>query len=140
MIYNTRPARVVKLLGEAFAGLEMLFEGKLCVLTLTKEHFKRADASNEDVEDIVEQSLTIKGTQVGILFSQMLDTDEIRIAFRSKGDIFIRDVATKFNGGGHQHAAGARLYNIPMDEAKAMVIKEVEKLIVNCQLLMLNCF
>ncbi|MFH1052687.1 MAG: bifunctional oligoribonuclease/PAP phosphatase NrnA [bacterium] len=131
-IYSTRPPRVIKLLGEAFAGLEMLLDGKLCVMTLTKEHFNRAGASNEDVEDIVEQSLTIQGTQVGILFSQMLESEEIRISFRSKGDINIRDVAVKFNGGGHQHAAGARLFNMPMEEAKAMVIEEVEKMLGNC--------
>jgi len=130
-IYNTRPPRVVKLFGEAFAGLEILFDGKVCVMTLTREHFKRAGAKNEDVEDIVEQSLTIKNVEIGILFSEMLDSDEIRISFRSKGDINIREVAVKFNGGGHQHAAGARFYNASIEEAKKLMLKEVGELITN---------
>jgi len=128
-IYNTRPARVMKLFGEAFAGIELMADGKLCIMTLTKKHFLKAGAKNEDVEDIVEQSLAIQNVQVGILFSEMLDSDEIRISFRSKGDIFIRDVAVKFNGGGHQHAAGARIYNTPMDVAKKLVIHDVLKIL-----------
>jgi phosphoesterase RecJ-like protein len=130
-IYNTRPPRVMKLFGEAFAGLEILLDGKLCVMTLSKKEFQRAGAVNEDVEDIVEQSLTIEGVQVGILLSEILNSDEIRVSFRSKGDIFIRDIAVKFNGGGHQNAAGARFYNTPLEKAKMLVVEEIKKLFEN---------
>jgi bifunctional oligoribonuclease and PAP phosphatase NrnA len=125
-IYNIRPSKVVKLLGEAFGGLELFFSGELCVMTLDKSLFLRAGAVEEDVEDIVEQSLTIEGVKVGILFSECLQKEEIRISFRSKGDISVRDIALKFNGGGHKNAAGARIFNTSLNEAKRLVLKEME--------------
>ncbi|MFC2131428.1 bifunctional oligoribonuclease/PAP phosphatase NrnA [Bacteroidota bacterium] len=128
-IYNIRPSRVVKLTGEAFAGHEILLNGSLCIMTLKREHFLKAGALDEDVEDIVEQSLTIEGVKIGILFSESLKKDEIRISFRSKGDISVRDIAVKFNGGGHKPAAGARLNNISIEEAKEKIIEAVGEIL-----------
>lgn len=127
-IYNIRPFKSVKLLGEAFAGMELHFDGKLCIMALEKEHFERANAGEEDVEDIVENFLTIKGVKVGVLISDSLTTQEVRISFRSKDDISIRDIAMQFDGGGHKHAAGARVYNTAIDEVKHRVIKAISKI------------
>lgn len=127
-IYNIRSAKAIKLLGIAFAGLEILRFGQLCLMCLTKNDFKKAVAEEEDVEDIVEQTLTIRNVKVGILLSESLKNDEIRVSFRSKGDISVRDLAVKFNGGGHKNAAGARFYNQSLDFTKQMLLNEIDKM------------
>jgi phosphoesterase RecJ-like protein len=126
-IYNIRPKQVVKLLGEAFAGLETI-DDKICILTLCREHFEKANACEEDVEDIVEQSLTIENIKLGILLSESLNKDEIRVSFRSKGDISVRDLAVKFNGGGHKNAAGARFFNQSIEDAKKLILDELKNM------------
>lgn len=128
-IYNIRPFKSVKLLGEAFANLELYYDGTLCLMALSKGHFQRSGASEEDVEDIVENFLTIKGVKIGVLLSESLTNDEIRISFRSKDDISIREIALKFNGGGHKHAAGARVYNTPLKDVKSKIIEAVSEVL-----------
>lgn len=121
-IYNQASLPAMKLLGEALAGAEIYYEGKLCVLTLEAEQFEKCGATQYDVEGIVEHSHELKGVVVGILLSQVPDKAEIRVSFRSKGEYSIRETAVKFGGGGHVHAAGARIYEKSMNEAKQEVI------------------
>jgi bifunctional oligoribonuclease and PAP phosphatase NrnA len=128
-IYNIMPVRVVKLLGQAFKSIELFYEGKVCVMTLRRRDFEEIGAVNEDVEDIVEKSMAIEGVVIGILLSEHTSKEEIRVSFRSKGDISVRDIAVEFNGGGHKNAAGARFFNTAVDDAKNEIIKAIESFI-----------
>ena len=124
-VYNKNPFRSMKLLGEAFAGMELYNEGQFCLMSLKKEHFDRTGAIEDDVEGFVEESLHVKGVKMGILMTEIADKKEIRVSFRSKGDINVRELALEFGGGGHHHAAGARIYDTPFDTAKEELIKKV---------------
>ncbi len=127
-IYNKRPFRVMKLYGEALVNMELHYDGKLCVMLVTKGSYKRAGAVEEDVEDIVENSLTIEGVKVGVLLSENRSKEEIRISFRGKYDIPARNLALEFGGGGHMQAAGARVHGEPLEKVKNDVIKKAAKL------------
>ena len=51
--------------------------------------------------------------------------EETRVSLRSKG-IDVNAVAASFGGGGHIRAAGCTIER-PLDEAKAIIVKEIEK-------------
>lgn len=121
--YNKNPFQSMKLLGEAFAGMELFHGGKLCVMSLRKEHFERSGANEDDVEGFVEKTLHAKGVEMGILMTEIKERNEIRNSFRSKGDISVRDIAIKFGGGGHKNAAGARVKDYDFDQLKAEIIE-----------------
>jgi phosphoesterase RecJ-like protein len=44
---------------------------------------------------------------------------EIKISFRSKGNIPINELAKEFGGNGHRNAAGARVVGLPLEEVRA---------------------
>jgi phosphoesterase RecJ-like protein len=73
----------------------------------------------DDVEGFVHHTLSIAGVRAGILFVEV--DGEIKCSFRSKGDTGVRDLAAKFGGGGHVHAAGARIRQKSFEEAVPMV-------------------
>ncbi|MFP4544944.1 MAG: DHH family phosphoesterase [Candidatus Kapaibacterium sp.] len=128
-IYNMQKPEALKLLGRAFTSLEHYAGGKAAVMTLTRKDFKETGAAGDDVEGIVENSQSMSGVMLGVLISDNPDADEVRMSFRSKGDVSARDFALKFNGGGHQHAAGARVKHKDIKEVKEALIYEIKKVL-----------
>jgi Exopolyphosphatase-related proteins len=62
-----------------------------------------------DSEGFVNLGLNIKGIKVAALFTENQDT--IRVSLRSKGTFSVNSFARKyFNGGGHERAAGGKLF------------------------------
>lgn len=128
-IYNRIPFKTMILLAEAMKGIELFCENKIAVMTITDDMFKSTDTTESDVEDFVDKTLTIDGTIVGILITEIKDRNETRISFRSKGDLSIRELATHFGGGGHINAAGARIYNSDFYEARKNIIEQARKIV-----------
>jgi len=131
MVYNQSSIAAVKMLGEALSGLQLYFDNQLCIMELTKEMFDRTGCPNDETDTFVEKTLSVRGVKLGILISYLRDKDEIRVSLRSKdGFVNARDVAIAFNGGGHAHASGARISNLPIEEAKKLILQEVNRLVI----------
>jgi len=126
-IYNTNSLQATKILGEALSSIKLYLDGKLCLMMITDDMFRRTGAKNEDIDNFVEKTLSIKGVQIGVLMANVFGKNEIRVSFRSKGSFSVRDVAASFGGGGHLNAAGARLFDMSLDDAKSKVIEEIAK-------------
>ncbi|MFP4527257.1 MAG: DHH family phosphoesterase [Candidatus Kapaibacterium sp.] len=122
-VYNVMPANAAKLLGVALSGMEFYNDGALCVMTINRNQFRETGSKGPDVEGIVENTHAIAGVKLGVLMSEDLDEDEIRMSFRSKDEVPARDLAMQFGGGGHFHAAGARVKHTTMDELKSRLVE-----------------
>ncbi|HRP01892.1 MAG TPA: DHH family phosphoesterase [Candidatus Kapabacteria bacterium] len=131
MVYNQSTLAALKMLGLAFSNLQLFNDQQLCIMELGKDMFDATGATIEDTEGFVEKTLSIKGVKLGILISYLRDKDEIRVSCRSKeGFVNARDVAVQFGGGGHTHAAGARIYNTDIANARNQIMQTVNSLIV----------
>lgn len=131
MVYNQLSEASIKMLGEALSGLQFFFENQLCIMELTKEMFEKTGAKTDETDSFVEKTLSVKGVKLGILISYMPDREEIRVSARSKdGFINAKDIASVFGGGGHIHAAGARIFNSTLNEAKKLILQELNRLII----------
>ena len=93
------------------------------VITLKdREHYHFADG---DSEGFVNLPLMIRDVEVSALFSET--PEYIRVSLRSKGRISVNALANAyFNGGGHERAAGGRLY-MPVDEVRGYFLKSLEQ-------------
>ena len=98
-----------RLLGTALASMELHANGRLCVMSVRRRDLLETLCSVDDVEGFVHHTLSIAGVEMGILFVEV--DGEVKCSFRSKGNVHVRDLAATFGGGGHVHAAGARLRN-----------------------------
>ncbi|MBX3042927.1 MAG: DHH family phosphoesterase [Candidatus Kapabacteria bacterium] len=127
-IYNTGSLAATHILGEALRNIKLYIDGKMSLMMITDDMFRSTGAKNEDIDNFVEKTLALKGIQLGVLISNMPSKNEIRVSFRSKGVISARQLAAKFGGGGHFHAAGARLFDMSLDDAKSKIIEEAAKL------------
>ena len=114
----------------ALASLEFVRDGTVAIQSLTQSDFKTTGASLEDVTGLVNTPMTVGAVRVSILLTQT-QPRLTKISLRSKpamdeGDAFIdvNQLAARFGGGGHVHAAGARV-NMDIDQAKAAVIDAI---------------
>ncbi len=122
-VYNIVPFNKMKLFGEGYSSMELFYDGKLCIAALTTEQMKRTHTSTSDTENFVESLLSITGVKVGILISEIPGVEEMRLSFRSKAGLNIRTLANRFGGGGHDQAAGARVFGSNLWDIKRQVIE-----------------
>lgn len=127
-IYNKNSFNKIRLLGRGYANLELFFDNTFCLMTLKKEDFLETNTNNSDLENFVESLMAIKGIKIGVLIAEIPGSNEIKLSFRSKDNYSVRDLAMKFNGGGHLNASGARVKNGSLASVKTNLIYETKKL------------
>lgn len=98
----------MRLLGYAlFEKMQLFQENKTGIICLDKGDLEKFHAISGDTEGLVNYPLSILGINCSILIIER--KDEIKLSFRSKGDLDVSAIARSyFNGGGHFNAAGGR--------------------------------
>ena len=123
-IYQNNPLNYTKLLGDALTTLEII-EGKIAVICVDSEMFKRNNISFNDVEGIVNYTRDIEGVEVGILLKEK-NYKEIKVSLRSKSNINVNEIASSLSGGGHIRAAGCTIRE-SLDCAREIIVSETLK-------------
>ena len=133
ILEETHSPQRMALQARALSSLEYACGGSVALQSLRIEDFKQSGGGVEDLTGLVNEPMSVGQVRVSILLSQN-SQDLTKISFRSKppkpgadADDFVdvNALANKFGGGGHVHAAGARLA-MPLDQAKATVIAALE--------------
>jgi phosphoesterase RecJ-like protein len=109
-IFNALKSKHLRLLGHCLANrMEIIEEHEFAIIHLTKKDYLDFDIQRGDTEGIVNQLLYVKNIQIAAFVTEQPTI--IKLSLRSKGDISVQEVATKyFNGGGHKNAAGGGVY------------------------------
>lgn len=114
----------VKLKGHMLSNFEAT-EGGFVYFRMTKEIMEKYQLTNEEASAGVNNLSSIEGYPVWALFIE--SDDEIRIRLRSNGPE-IESIARKYEGGGHEQAAGARLNSFDeIEQFKKDIDKHIKK-------------
>ena len=105
-VYENRSPAQVALLGELLHNLDYDSNGELAWFSIDQEMLKKVGAKNKNVDGFTDFVRSIKGVEISIMFFE-LNSNTVRINFRSKGKYVINGIAKSFSGGGHKFAAGA---------------------------------
>jgi bifunctional oligoribonuclease and PAP phosphatase NrnA len=120
-VYFSQPASKLLLTGAALRRLHR--EGHLAWLWITLEDIKRACATDEDSEGIVNIALGLKDIE-GAVFLRESPDGRIRVSLRGKGKLNVDAVAARLGGGGHENAAGCTLDG-PLPRALKQILAEM---------------
>jgi len=115
----------VQLLGRAIETLSPALDGRVMVMKLTRALFREIGADIGDTENLINECMKVRGTQVGVMLVEA-DGDDIRLSLRSRPPVDVLRVAEHFGGGGHHRAAGARLAG-SIDDVEAKVLEAVRQ-------------
>ena len=124
-VYDQGTANRIQLLGRALSSLTLTCEGKVSYMIVRKSDLFETGTNEEDVEGFVNYNLTIRGVEVGLFFFEL--EDGLKVSFRSVEKVPVNLLAKKFNGGGHFHAAGARISGNDFELLIQNVLNETEK-------------
>jgi len=112
------------LVGRTLAAAEVSHEGRVILSTVRQSDIKEVHALPADTEDLVNLTLAVKGTEVGVILIEQPD-GRIKTSFRSRCHVDCNALAKTFGGGGHKAAAGAILPG-PFDAAREQVVAAVD--------------
>lgn len=123
LIFDNKEFLRIKLLGKAIEGMYLTHDGKTCVIILTKKIFQELGIEDSDTSDIVSTGLKISGTEACILVKEA--EFGVKVSFRSKSTLDVRNVAEVFGGGGHIRASGAYVA-LPLEQAIEKILSAIE--------------
>lgn len=103
------------LLGRALRSLEFACGARVAVMSLRREDFEATGTRVDELAGLVNEPMSVGSVEVSVLLVEQ-DAGTVKASFRSKppvrrGGPFVdvNHVAAHFDGGGHVHAAGARI-------------------------------
>ena len=105
-IYDNFLENRLRFLGHSLLNrMEVYYEYNTALIAIPYTDLKRFDLQTGDTEGVVNYLLSIQGIKLAAL---IIDRhQEVKLSFRSKGDVDVNTFARKyFDGGGHFHAAG----------------------------------
>jgi phosphoesterase RecJ-like protein len=107
-IFDVFPERRLRLLGYILnQRLVVMPELKAAYMWLDEKDSMAFDVQQGDTEGFVNYPLGINGIRMAVFVTSK--EGEVRMSFRSKGNVDVNNFArTYFNGGGHHNASGGR--------------------------------
>ncbi|MCS6885270.1 MAG: bifunctional oligoribonuclease/PAP phosphatase NrnA [Acidobacteriota bacterium] len=107
-LFYSYPFSKIKILASALSSLDRDESGRIAWLSITLEQIAEANATEEDLDGIVNYPLAVGEVEV-VAFFKEIAPEVYRISLRSKGEINVARVAEKFGGGGHRNASGCTI-------------------------------
>lgn len=128
-LYATNTIENLKLASRFINTLEFYYDKKVIVGTVTQNDFRDLGLNIDHVEGFSSIIMNILGVKAGIILVEL--KDNIKVSFRSKGEIKVNELAQEFEGGGHKNAAGANVKNSNIADLKNLILERLEKYLVN---------
>src|SRR5678815_4072261 len=106
----------VKITGALLNGMELLHHNRVAMLYFDDALLASCGATIDDTEGLVNLPLNAREV-VAVALLKRQDASTVRVSLRSKGDVDVRSVAARWQGGGHRNAAGCTI-TAPIEEIK----------------------
>ncbi len=126
VLFSTSAFKRIKLLGRALMTLESYMDGFVSVMNLEAGDFNILSISDRDSGDIVNYGLEPPEADVSILIKEA--EGFFRVSVRTKKEIDASALCGKFEGGGHVRAAGCNVKAETLEEAKRLILLEIERM------------
>ena len=128
-IYRDRDPRSVRLLSESLATTQFRASGRLAFAVLDRTLMMRTNQAGFDTDEVLEPIRSVAGVAVAVLFKELVDR-QVKISFRSMGDVDVQAIAADLGGGGHRKAAGVTLgmsLSAAIDAVESRVLAALER-------------
>lgn len=124
-LYQNNRLEKLLLQTEILKTLDVFCDGKAAICGVTCDMLEKTGGKMEETEGIVETLRNIAGIEVAI-FAKELPEGACKISMRSKKFVNVAQISQKFNGGGHERAAGFTL-QADIEETKRKVKEAVKE-------------
>ena len=133
-VFGTYSLGRIKLLNLALDSIEISENGKLSMMTVTRNMLNVTGTHPEDVDGLINYARRIKNVKVAALIHELsngtcetTDRDRYHVSLRSDGSVDVATIAGSFGGGGHVSAAGFQI-DSTLTNLKSEIIALAENL------------
>jgi phosphoesterase RecJ-like protein len=133
-VYGTYSLSRIKLLNLALDSIEISKNGKLSIMTLTKDMFDQTHTQSEDVDGLINYARRIKYVKVAALIQEnrngienSINSNRFHVSLRSDGTIDVAVIASSFGGGGHSTAAGFSIEST-LPDIKSQILRLADEI------------
>lgn len=109
----------------AISNMELFANGKIAVVTFPYALKAALGLEDEDLGALVDIPRSLAGVEVALCIRQSLPEGKFRVSARSNGAYDVAALCRKFEGGGHEKAAGCTLVALDMDEAMHRIVSAI---------------
>ncbi|UCE54495.1 MAG: bifunctional oligoribonuclease/PAP phosphatase NrnA [Desulfobacterales bacterium] len=115
-VFGTYSLGRIKLLNLALDSIEISENGKLSMMTVTKNMLAETGTQAEDLDGMINYARRIKNVKVAALIQEIQNgtgtsghINRYHVSLRSDGTVDVATIAGSFGGGGHVSAAGFQI-------------------------------
>jgi len=124
-LFHTKTSRELMLAKDALETLEILADGRIASVTLTKDVIEKYGATDSELGGLVDYPRSIDTVMIAFYFKE---TDGgVKVSMRSTG-ADVSAIAVKHGGGGHIRASGCTI-NKPLSEVKELLYADAVSVI-----------
>lgn len=127
VMFETKTRTYLKLEELVLKTLEMFFDGRCAVVTITQEMFRISGSDESECDGIASLPRKIEGVVVGVTLRERED-GTFKVSLRTYAPVDAAKVCGKMGGGGHACAAGCELQadNLEAEKQKLLEIIRAE--------------
>ena len=114
LLLRNNPMRAFKLKAAAMSNARFYDNGRIGLIIFTKKVIANAGAEESDTENIISEIINIDSVQIAFAMTE-ISGNAYKVSIRSKGRASALLCARCFGGGGHNAAAGCRVYGLLED-------------------------
>ncbi len=125
-LFHQNSLAALRLKGMMFEKMYLLFEARVVVHLVTREMMQASGGREVDCEAALEESMGLPHVELALMLRENRN-GTIKGSLRSAGELDVEEIAKKFGGGGHRHAAGLDVEDSSLDafyQKLLTVIKE----------------
>lgn len=126
-IHEQRSLAKLHLSGRTLGQMQVECDGKLAWISVDQEDMKATNAVPADTEGLVNQCLTVAGSQAAFIAVE-LPTAQVKCSLRCRPPYDVAALAERLGGGGHRLASGVTL-NGDFSEAVERIRKEFQSML-----------
>lgn len=119
-LYQRVDRASMQLVAQATAEARFEVQGRLAWSRVTREMAGGDPARVEESDLALGLLRAIDGVEVVVLLREV-DAQEIKVSWRSRGEVDVQSLAASFGGGGHRLAAGATLAGDPQQSTREVL-------------------
>ncbi|MBE6835347.1 MAG: bifunctional oligoribonuclease/PAP phosphatase NrnA [Ruminococcaceae bacterium] len=125
LLFETKTKTYAALEKLALSNLELYFDGKCALMSVTKEMFRESGSDETECDGISALPRQIEGVLAGVTIREKGE-NEYKVSVRTNDPIDACEICSKLGGGGHIRASGCTVYGT-LEEAKKIILDTVKE-------------
>ena len=124
VMFETKTKSYAALERECLANMQMLFDDRCAMITITQDIFDKTGSDESECDGIAALPRQVEGVLIGITMREKPDGN-FKVSLRTHAPIDASELCSKMGGGGHARAAGCQLEG-PLENARKVLMKNLK--------------